>query len=64
MAEELKNRIGESELIDVNDETQREHWSAEFGVSPDELRQALGAAGNRVADVRAYFDNRANRPPS
>lgn len=61
MAEAPKNRIGESELIDVTDETQCEHWSAEFGVSTDELERAVREAGNRVADVRAYFGNRANR---
>lgn len=62
MAGQLKNRIGESEHIDITDETQCEHWSAEFGVSADELKRVIEAAGNRVADVRAYLENRANRP--
>ena len=61
MAEELKNRIGESELIDLTDENMLEHWSAEFDVSVDELQRAVREAGSRVADVRAYFENRANR---
>jgi hypothetical protein len=38
-----------------------EHWSAEFGVSVDELQRAVRETGSRVADVRAYFENRANR---
>lgn len=63
MAEELKNRIGENLPIDVTDETQCEHWSAEFGVSTDELKRVVREAGSRVADVRAYFNNRANRTP-
>jgi hypothetical protein len=62
MVQEFKNSIGEAERIDATDETQCEHWSAEFGVSTEELRHALLEAGsNRVADVRAYFRNRANR---
>lgn len=61
MAEELKNRMAEGEFIDITDETQCEHWSAEFRVSTDELAEAVRVAGSRVADLRAYFDNRANR---
>lgn len=61
MAAEPKNRIPESEIIDVTDENQREHWCAEFDVSAEELQRAVIEAGHRVADVRAYFESRANR---
>lgn len=64
MAEELKNRVSEGEIIDVTDLNQLEHWSAEFHVSPDDLQRAAREAGNRIADLRAYFANRANRAPS
>jgi molybdenum cofactor biosynthesis enzyme MoaA len=61
MAEALKNRVGEVELIDLMDGNALEHWSAQFGVSVDELQRAVRETGSRVADVRAYFENRANR---
>jgi len=61
MAEERKNRVRDGEIIDVGDETQCEHWSAEFGITTEELRRAVTEAGYKVADVRAYFANRENR---
>lgn len=61
MTEELKHRRRDGEIIDVNDETQCGHWSAEFGISTHELRQAVMEAGYKVADVKAYFTNHGNR---
>ncbi len=61
MVDVLKNTIGEDERIDPGNETQCEHWAAQFDVNTDELRQALRQAGNRIADLHAYFANRANR---
>ena len=61
MTEALKNKVRDGEILDVSDETQCAHWSAEFGIGVEELRRAALEAGYKVADVKAYFSNRENR---
>jgi hypothetical protein len=40
-------------LIDVDQEQDVRYWSKEFGVTEEEIRQAVQSAGPMVKDVRA-----------
>lgn len=47
-----KDRINTSEDYEVQD------WSKKFGVSTEELREAVKKAGSNAKDVEAYLKNR------
>ena len=41
--------------INVNEEWERRYWTKELGVSEEQLRAAVSAAGNSVDAVRAHL---------
>jgi len=48
-----KDRRGprDRERIDVNEDYELRYWSEKFGVSRDDLQQAVQRVGNKAADV-------------
>ena len=44
--------------INVNEEYELQDWSEKFGVSHDELKEAVKAAGTNAKDVEAYLKNK------
>lgn len=57
MADDLK-QTGKSDDSRINVEQDHEvrYWSEKFGVSPNEIRQAVGDAGPMVTDVQRYLN--------
>lgn len=55
-----KNNIGKADRdrINLSEEYEVRHWSKRFGVSQDQLKEAIKETGPMVKDVKAYFDNR------
>lgn len=49
-----RRRTGEGDdvRIDVDQERELRYWAEKFGVTQDEIRQAVKAAGPMVKDVR------------
>ena len=43
------------ERINVHEDCELRDWSKKFGVSPDELKAAVAAAGTRAADVERHL---------
>ena len=41
--------------INVNQDHELRDWSRKFGVSPEALRAAVEAVGNRAVDVQTYL---------
>ncbi|RZJ36129.1 MAG: DUF3606 domain-containing protein [Flavobacterium sp.] len=41
--------------INTSEEYEVQYWSEKFGVSREELRDAVEAAGNQVEDVERYL---------
>lgn len=41
--------------IDVNEDYEVRDWATRFGVSPDELRDAVEAVGTQAKDVEAHL---------
>ncbi len=57
------------ERIDVTNESECARWCRELHVTAGELKAAVHYAGDRVEDVRKYFDERRSHaetapPPS
>jgi hypothetical protein len=44
--------------IDLSQPWQRRYWTKEFGVTIEELQQALDVTGSTVGDVRAYLQKK------
>ncbi|WP_343630668.1 DUF3606 domain-containing protein [Roseateles sp.] len=44
--------------INVHEEYELRDWSKKFGVSPDELKQAVAAVGTKADDVQAHLKGR------
>jgi hypothetical protein len=56
MADNPDIRHGQDRLrINVNQEHELRHWSQKFGVTEDELRKAVEAAGPMVEDVERHL---------
>ena len=57
MADDLK-QTGKSDdsRIDVDQDHELRYWSEKFGVSRDELRKAVQAAGPVVKDVQRHLN--------
>jgi len=49
------------EHIDVTQERDVKYWTEVFGISEDELRKTMRAAGTRVRDVRSYLESERDR---
>ena len=57
MGDDLK-QTGKADDTRINIEQDHElsYWAKEFGVSPNELRQAVQTAGPMVKDVRQHLN--------
>lgn len=44
--------------INVNEEYELRDWAAKFGVTPEQLRQAVAEVGDRAADVEQRLKGR------
>ena len=44
--------------INVNEDYELQDWSEKFGVSRDELKEAVKTAGTNAKDVEAYLKNK------
>lgn len=44
--------------ISLGEDYEVRDWSKKFGVTPEELRAAVEAVGNKAADVEAYLKKR------
>lgn len=65
MADDLKNRGGQDRRrIDVNQDYELRDWSKKFRVTPDELKNAVAAAGTDAAKVEEYLKGRKPAKPA
>ncbi|AMR30942.1 hypothetical protein A0256_05630 [Mucilaginibacter sp. PAMC 26640] len=44
------------DLINVNEDYELQYWSEKFGISRDELREAVKAVGTSAKAVEAYLN--------
>ena len=51
-----ETKQGDDSRIDVEQDHEVRYWSAKFGVSRDEIRQAVEAAGPMVKDVQRHLN--------
>jgi diaminopimelate decarboxylase len=60
MSDDLKKRgPQDASRINVNEEWELRHWTAKFGVTADELKEAVKKVGVTVDAVSAHFGSRA-----
>lgn len=63
MADDLKSRGGQDrERINVHQDHELRDWSKKFGVSKDQLREAVQAVGDRSDKVEQYLKGGPGRP--
>ncbi|MBT2303992.1 DUF3606 domain-containing protein [Variovorax paradoxus] len=55
-----KTKVGGQDLkrINVNEEYEVSDWATALGVTPDQLRKAIAAVGDRVDRVREYLEKK------
>ena len=57
MADDTKQRHGQDgKRIDVDQDYELRYWTKELGVTEQELKQAVRAAGTQIDTVRRYLD--------
>ena len=60
MADDLTQRGGsDRNRINVNQEHELRHWSQKFGVSPQQLKDAVRQVGDRADRVQEHLRGRA-----
>jgi hypothetical protein len=65
MSDNLQNRGGsDRNRINVNQDYEVRDWSKKFGVSPDELKEAVQAVGTQADRVQEFLKNRGERSGS
>jgi hypothetical protein len=57
--DKAKRGSPDRDRIDLNDEDEVRNWTRSLGVSKEELRNAVQAAGDRADKVREYLGNRS-----
>lgn len=59
MSDNLKNRGGQDrQRIDVNQDYELRDWSKKFGVSQEQVKEAVQAVGDRADKVEQYLRGR------
>ena len=59
MPDNLQQRGGrDRELINVNEDYELRDWSKKFGVTKEQLKEAVQAVGNESAKVEQYLKGR------
>jgi len=57
MADDTKQRHGQDRnRIDLDQDYELRYWTRELGVTEEELKQAVRAAGTQIDTVRRYLD--------
>ena len=65
MSDNLQNRGGsDRKRIDVNQDYELRDWSKKFGVSTDQLKEAVQAVGTQADRVESYLKTRGERSGS
>jgi len=65
MSDNLQNRSGsDRKRIDVNQDYELRDWSKKFGVSADQLKEAVQAVGTQADRVEEYLKHRGERSGS
>jgi hypothetical protein len=69
MADDLKDRGGrDRKRIDVNQDYELRDWSDKFGVTKDELKEAVRAVGDDASKVEQHLkgrsESKSHRSPS
>jgi hypothetical protein len=56
MADDRSKRHGQDrDRINISEDYELRDWAQKFGVSTDEIRQAVGAVGDRASEVERYL---------
>jgi hypothetical protein len=55
MDDKSKTGKGDDSRINVNEEYEVQYWSKKFGVTPDELKEAVKAVGSQAILVDEYL---------
>ena len=59
MPDNLQNRSGsDRQRIDVNEDYELRDWSKKFGVSKDQLKEAVQAVGDQADRVEEFLKRR------
>jgi hypothetical protein len=59
MSDDLKNRGGQDrKRIDANQDYELRDWSKKFGVTPEQLKEAVQAVGNQADRVEEFLKGR------
>ena len=62
MPDNLKQRGGQDrQRIDVHEDYELRDWSKKLGVTPERLKEAVEAVGDRADKVQDYLQQRAER---
>lgn len=55
MSDDLNKKPLDATRIDVNEEWELDQWSKKFGVTKEQLKQAVEAVGTSAAAVKKYL---------
>ena len=56
MSDDKSNRSGQDrQRININETYELRDWAAKFGVSPEQLREAVARVGDRAAVVERFL---------
>ena len=62
MSDNLQNRGGsDRKRIDVHQDYELRDWSKKFGVTPDQLKEAVQAVGNQADRVEEFLKQRGEK---
>lgn len=62
MSDNLDSSGGQDrKRINVNQDHELRDWSAKFGVTPEQLREAVKAVGDRAEEVQEYLRAHASQ---
>ena len=64
MADSTTQRHGQDRTrINVNQPHELRDWADKFGVSPQQIEDAVRSVGNQAADVQAHLAGQASKSP-
>lgn len=55
MSDDLSKKPLDSTRIDVNEDWELDHWSKKFGVTKEQLKEAVETVGTSAAAVQKYL---------
>jgi hypothetical protein len=57
----IESKPGDSNRVVLHQQREVSYWSQVFGVTPEQLRQAVHTVGNSAHAVREYFERQRGR---